>query len=325
MSLPRYPFLAMLVPVVLASVAHAQTPPAFPVKPVRLVVPFPAGGPTDAAARLLQPKLIESLGQPVVIDNRSGASTIIGTEAVAKSPADGHVWLMTTSSIAINPAVHTKLPYDTVRDLAPVTLVLSNPFLLVTHPALPVKSAADLIRLAKSKPGQLMYPSSGVGSSNHLAGVQFSMMAGIDTLHIPYKGSAPAIADLIAGQVQFQFANPLSSVPLAKIGKLRILGAGSDKRLPMLPEVPTLSESGTPGLRLNVWFGLFTTAGTPRETINRIRAEMQKALNVPEVRERLAADGGELGGMPPEEFNTFFRNEMNVLGKVAKAAGLKPE
>ena len=186
MSLPRSPFLAMLVPVVLASVAHAQTPPAFPVKPVRLVVPFPAGGPTDAAARLLQPKLIESLGQPVVIDNRSGASTIIGTEAVAKSPADGHVWLMTTSSIAINPAVHTKLPYDTVRDLAPVTLVLSNPFLLVTHPALPVKSAADLIRLAKSKPGQLMYPSSGVGSSNHLAGVQFSMMAGIDTLiHYP--------------------------------------------------------------------------------------------------------------------------------------------
>ena len=318
--------LRILVTIVAAtSAAHAQTPPTFPSKPVRLIVPFPAGGPTDAAARLLQPKLIESLGQPVIIDNRAGASTIIGTEAVAKSPPDGHVWLMTTSSIAINPAVHAKLPYDTVRDLAPVTLVLSNPFLLVTHPALPVKNAAELIRLARSKPGQLMYPSSGVGSSNHLAGVQFSMMSGIDTLHIPYKGSAPAIADLIAGQVQFQFANPLSSVPLAKIGKVRILGAGSAKRLPMLPEVPTLSESGAPGLQLNVWFGLFTAAGTPRDIMNRIRSEMAKALNVPEVRERLAADGGELGGMPPEEFTTFFRNEMNLLGKVAKAAGLKSE
>lgn len=315
----------LLAAVTITTTAHAQTPPVFPAKPVRLIVPFPAGGPTDAAARLLQPKLIESLGQPVIIDNRSGASTIIGTEAVAKSPPDGHVWLMTTSSIAINPAVHAKLPYDTVRDLAPVTLVLSNPFLLVTHPALPVKNAAELIRLAKSKPGQLMYPSSGVGSSNHLAGVQFSMMSGIDTLHIPYKGSAPAIADLIAGQVQFQFANPLSSVPLAKIGKVRILGAGSAKRLPMLPEVPTLSESGAPGLQLNVWFGLFTAAGTPRDIVNRIRAEMAKALNAPDVRERLAADGGELGGMPPEEFTTFFRNEMNLLGKVARAAGLKSE
>ena len=324
-------FISRLYPIILTGIcftitsAVAQQSIKFPNHPIRLVVPFPAGGPTDASARLLTPKLTENLGQAIIVDNRSGASTIIGTELVAKAIPDGHTWLFVTSGIAINPAVHAKLPYDTQRDLVPVSLILKTPFILVAHPTLPANNVTDLIRLAKSRPDQLMYPSSGIGSSNHLSGVYFNQMAGVMTLHVPYKGTMLAITDLIAGRVQFQFTNPLSSLPLVRAKKLKVLGVGSQQRMSLLPNTPTISESGLPKFETGVWFGLFTTGGTPREFVNRISLEIGRVLAAPEIRDRLIAEGGEIINMSVDEFTNFFKTEMVSLGGLARSAGMRPE
>lgn len=308
-----------------ASDAAAQTASRFPVKPMRLVVPFPAGGPVDITARVLSPKLAEVLGQPVVVDNRSGAATIIGTESVVKSPPDGHTLLLVTSGIAINPHIYRKLPYDALRDLAPVTQVMSTPFILIAHPSLPARTAEDLVRLARARPGELMYASSGIGGANHLAGAQFDMMAGIRTTHVPYKGTTPGIADLVAGHVQFQFSNPLGSMPLVRAGKLKALGVASARRLAMMPELPTVSESGVRGFEAGVWFGLYTTGGTPRDIVGRLHAEAARVLALPDVRQKLSESGAEIGGSSPEEFAAFFRSEIDRLARVVKAAGVTPE
>jgi len=324
--LPRFKTVAWLavVQMGLISLAAAQ-PAAWPSKPIRMVVPFAAGGPADATARVLAPRLFENLGQQLIIDNRGGAGGVIGTEIVAKAPPDGYTVLLMTSSLAILPSSKKSLPYDTLRDITPVTDILHAPFALVIHPSLPARNAGDLVRLARSKPGQLMYPSAGVGGTNHLAGVQFNLAAGVDTVHVPYKGTAPALSDLAAGQVHFQFSMLLAVTPLVQAGKIRLIGIASSKRLQDMPDLPTVSESGLPGFETAVWYGFFAPGGISRDIVARLHADMARALAVPDVRQKLTPGGAQLGGNKPEEFAVFVRNEMAKWSKVLKAAGIKPE
>lgn len=302
----------------------AQGATRFPVKPIRLIVPYPAGGPTDATARAIMPRMVEALGQQMVIDNRAGASTIIGTEIVARAPADGHTLLMVTSTISMNPSVFRKLPYDVERDLVPVTQVIASPFALLAHPALPVRTTAQLIALIKARPAQLMYPSSGVGSANHLAVVLLARSAGFEPTHVPYKGTAQGIADLVAGQVQFSLNNPLTSLPLAKAGKLRLLATTGAKRLTLLPDVPVVAET-VPGYEAGNWHALFATGGTPREIVTRLQAEVARALAATEVRTRLIEGGADPVGSSPEEFASYFKSEIAKWARTVKAAKIQVE
>lgn len=318
------PLAAGLLCLVVPAAAQAQAA-RFPQKPVRVIVPYPASGPVDLTTRTISPRMAEGLGQPVVIDNRPGGSTIIGTEIVARAPADGHTLLMVTSTVSINPSVQKKLPYDTTRDLAPVTIVVSTPFSLVVHPSLPARTTAELVKLAKARPGQLMYPSSGIGSANHLAVALLSLTAGIQTTHVPYKGTAQGLTDLIAGHVQFALNNPLGTLPQVKQGKLRLLATTGRKRLAVVPDVPTVAESGIPGYEAGNWHAMFATGGTPAETLNRLRAEVVAALAVPEVRAQFANGGAELGGMTPDEFSVYLRSEIAKWSKAVKVAGVQPE
>jgi tripartite-type tricarboxylate transporter receptor subunit TctC len=303
--------------------AEAQSG-AFPTKTIRIVMPYPAGGPTDTTARTIAPRLSEALGQQVIIDNRPGASTILGTEIVARSPADGHTLLMVTSTISMSLSVFAKLPYDTQRDLTPVTQVISTPFALLVHPSLPVRTTAEFVKLAKARPGQLNHPSSGIGSANHLAIVLFSQVAGFTANHVPYKGTAQGIADLVSGQMQFSLNNPMAGLPLVRANKLRLLGTTGRARLAILPDVPVLSEA-VPGYEAGNWHAMFAPAATPRETVVRLQSEVAKALAVPEIRQRFLDLGAELGGSTPDEFAAFFRSEIAKWAKTVKAAGIKPE
>ncbi len=307
-----------------AGAARAQGAAGYPSKAIRIVVPYPAGGPADTTARTISPRMTKALGQQLVIDNRPGASTIIGTEIVAKSPPDGHTLLLVTSTISINPSVFKKLPYEVQRDLVPVTMVIASPFALLAHPALPVRTTADLIKLIKARPGQLMYPSSGVGSANHLAVVLFSRMAGIETTHVPYKGTAQGITDLVAGQVQFSLHNPLTSLPLVNAGKLRLLATTGSKRLTMISNVPTISES-VPGYEAGNWHALFAPGGTPKEILARLHVEVSRALSAAEVRSKLVGGGADPVGSSPEEFEASFRSELAKWAQTVKTAGITPE
>jgi len=297
----------------------------FPQTAIRVIVPYPASGPVDLTTRTIAPRMSEALGQPFVIDNRPGGSTIIGTELVARAPADGHTLLMVTSTISINPSVQKKLPYDTVRDLVPVTLVVSTPFSLVTHPALPVRTTAELVKLAKARPGQLMYPSSGIGSANHLAVALLSLTAGIETTHVPYKGTAQGLTDLLAGHVQFALNNPLGTLPQVKQGKLRLLAITGRKRLAVVPEVPTVAESGVPGYEAGNWHAMFAPGGTPADVVARLRTEVVAALAVPDVKAQFTNGGAELGGMTPEAFGLYLKGEIAKWAKAVKVAGVQPE
>lgn len=314
-------WFAYIVPLVITANAAAQT---YPTKPIRMIVPFAAGGPADATARTVAPRMSESLGQQVIVDNRGGAGGIIGIDLTAKAPPDGHTTMLMSSSFVIFPSTHRTLPYDTFRDIAPISDVVQAPFTLVIHPSVPARNAGELARLAKAKPGELLYPSAGVGGTNHLAGVQFNLLAGVKTEHVPYKGTGPALADLAAGHVHFQFSMVLAVTPLVKAGRLRMIGIASQKRLADFPDVPTVAES-VPGYESGVWFGFFTTAGVPRDTITRLHGEMVRALAVPAVRERLSPGGAQLGGRKPEDYAVFLRNEVAKWAKVVKAAGITPE
>ena len=311
-----------VAPVALGTAAQAQN---FPVKSIRLVAPYPAGGPVDAVARTLAPRLGELLGQQVVIDNRAGGGTVIGTEIVARAAPDGHTCLIITSAIAINPAVIRKMPYDAQRDLAAVTKVSSSPFILITHPAVPARNAAELIKLAKARPGELLFASSGIGGANHLSGVQFNLAAGINTVHVPYKGTAPLLTDLVAGQTQFNFSNPLGSMPLVRAGKLKVLGVGAPKRFEFAPEIPTISESGLPGFETGVWFAFFTTGATPRDSVLRLNTELTRTLATPDVRQKITAGGALVNASTPEELSAYLRSETQKWAQVVKAAGVVPE
>jgi tripartite-type tricarboxylate transporter receptor subunit TctC len=301
--------------------AQAQN---FPSRPVRMVVHFPPGGPTDFVARALGQKQSEAWKQQVIIENRPGAGGVIGIELVLRSAADGHTLLFGTSgSLALAPALTPKLPYDVFTDLAPITLVVINPQILVVHPSLPVKTLPDLIRLAKSRPGQINYASVGPGSPNHMGMELLKSMAGIDMVHIPYKGTAPAITDVISGQVSLLFNSMPSVLQHIKSGRLRALAVGSARRSPAAPDVPTVSE--TPGLKdfqYTTWYALHAPANTPKEVIARINADSVKALGQPDMAELLAGQGAEPAPSTPEGLAKFMRAEYEDWRKVIKAANI---
>jgi tripartite-type tricarboxylate transporter receptor subunit TctC len=308
---------AALTAVAFSAAVHAQ---AFPSKPLRLVVPFPPGAGTDMFARVLAHKLNESLGQPVVVDNRPGGGAIIGSDIVAKSPPDGYTLLLSTTSHAINPSVYSKLPYDTLRDFATVTQVATVPIVLVVHPSLPVTTAQELVALARSRPGQLNVGSSSSGTVFHLAAELFKLTAGIDMVHVPFKGGSPALAALLANQVNVLFETSLTVGPQAKAGKLRPLAVGGLKRSSAMPELPTLAESGFPGFSAENWYGVYVPAGTPREIVKRLNRDIVNALSQPEVRERFASQGAELIGNTPEQHEEFLKAEMTKWARIARLA-----
>ena len=314
--------IATMLAGIVPSSASAQE---YPNKPVRIVVPFAPGGGTDLSARIVAQKLTESLGANFVVDNRPGAAGIVGTDAVAKSKPDGYALLVVSSSHAMNPAMYSKLPYDTSRDFVAVSLLLSGPTLVVAHPSLPAKNARDLIALAKAKPGVLTFASAGHGTPPHMAGELFKALAKIDVLHIPYKGNGPAYTDLMAGQVSLMFPNIATSLPYVKTGRMRAIGVGSKQRSQIAPDVPTIHESGLPGYEMSSWFGLLAPAGTPATVITRLQQEITKIFKQPDVREKLFAQGVEPVGSTPQEFTAFLNEETAVWAKVIKTSGLKPE
>jgi len=306
-----------------ATLTHAQN---FPVKPVRVITPFTAGSAIDTLARVVGQKLGDTWGQQVVIDNRIGANGIIGTEAAAKAPPDGYtVYLGNISTLAVNPHLYLKLPYDALRDFAPVTLAATIPVVLVVHPSLPVKSVRELIALAKAHPGQLNYASGGTGSAQHLPMEMLRVETGINIVHVPYKGLGPAFSDVLGGQVPMMFTGVSNVVPYMKTGRLRVLAIGSPKRSATLPEVPTVAEAGVPGFDFDSWTGYLVPVGTPRELIVKLHADITRTLAAPEVRDKLVTLGFDLVGGTPEAFATLIRNDIARFGKLIKAAGIKAE
>lgn len=297
----------------------------YPAKPIRLIVPYAAGGSTDTLARILAYPLAERLGQQVVIDNRTGAGTIIGTEIAAKSVPDGYTLFMATPPFAVNPALYGKVPYDLERDFAAVLNVAGSSNLLVVHPTLAAHSVKELIGLVKANPGKYSYGSSGVGGASHLAMALFTSMAALDMVHVPYKGGAPAVTDLVADRLQLMMANLTTAQPHVRAGRLRALGVGTKARTPLFPEMPTISEAGVPGYEANNWNGIVVPRNTPRLIIDRLHREVVSILGDTNVAKRLAAQGLEPIGDTPREFAQYLKSEAAKWGKVVKSAGIKPE
>lgn len=296
----------------------------YPGRPVRIIVPFAAGGGTDIVARTVGAKLGEGLGQTVVVDNRAGAGGAIGTELAAKSTGDGYTLLLGSNGpLAIIPGLHAKLPYDPLRDFAPVALITTMPFLMVVHPSLPVRTVQQLIALAKARPGQLNYASPGSGSTTHLAAELFKAMTNVNIVHVPYKGVAPAATDLISGQVQLLSGDLNTLMPHVKSGKMRPLAVTGAARSTLLPDMPTISEAGVPGYEASGWFGVLAPAATPQEIVRRLNSEIVKGLATAELRQRLAGLGGEVAGGTPEQFAAHLRQEIGKWGKLIRAIGLK--
>ena len=305
-----------------ALAANAQS---FPSKPIKMVVPFPAGGTVDFFARVVSTKLSESLGQPVLVENRAGAGGNIAVEAVAKSAPDGYTLLMGSEIVAINTSLYSRLSYDPLKDLAPITLVGTVPNILIVNPALPANSVKELIALAAKSPGKISFASTGQGTSSHLSSELFKLMAQVDITHIPYKGGPPAVADLIGGQVNMMFINMPTGIGHVKSGKARILAVSSLRRVSQLPDVPTVDQAGLKGYDTQAWSGLYAPAGTPPEVIAKLNAEVVKILKMPAVREQLAAQGAEPVGDSPEEFARFMRDEIAKWAKLIKISGAKVE
>ena len=311
---------------------HTQTPAqssepasAYPSKPIRIIVPFAAGGPSDVMARALAQKLTQEWGQPVLVDNRTGASGIIGADAVAKSAPDGYTLLQAQVGDTISVSLYSKLPYNFEKDFAPITLAGLTPFILVAHPSVTAKDLGELITQAKAKPGSFTFGSSGAGTASHLAGELLKSSAQIDITLVPYKGQAPATADLLGGQITMMFNNPITSLAQVKAGKLRALAVSTGKRFSQLPEVPTVAESGLPGFDVGFWLGLLAPAGTPRPIIDKLNAAMLKALRDPEVVQRLAGLGVEIIGNSPDEFARVIRSDIVKWGKVVRDTGAKAD
>jgi len=318
--------LALAVLLVASTAAPAQTSTAYPVKPIRLIVPFAAGGPTDILARAIGQKLTQALGFQVIVDNRPGADGNIGTELAAKSPPDGYTLLLATAGIlTVNPSLHSRLPFDVTRDLAPIALAASITNVLIVHPSLPVKSVKDFIRLAQSRPGQLSYASSGTGSASHLAMELLKSTAHIDVVHIPYKGAAPGITDLIGGQVQVMLIGLPGALPAIKAGRLKALAVSSLRRSPAAPELPTIAEAGLPGFEVINWLGVLAAAGTSSDIIAKLNQEIDKALRQADVKERLVNQGFEVMGGTPEQFSAYIKRETAKWAKVVTATGAKAD
>jgi tripartite-type tricarboxylate transporter receptor subunit TctC len=307
---------------VLSDPARAQT---FPSRPVRIIVAFPAGGGTDIVARTLSPKLSEALGQQVVVDNRGGASGLVGTELAAKSAPDGHTLFMgTLGNLSVNPLLFSKLPFDVARDFAPLTQAVSVTFMLYVHPSLPVKTVRDLITLAKSRPGSINYASSGSGGAPHLAAELFNSLAGIKMIHVPYKGSSPSFTDVLGGQVPITFDSLTQGLPYVKTGRLRAVATLGPKRTQVLPDVPTVNET-LAGYEVVNWFGIVVPAGTPREIIARLHSEIVKILRMPDISERLSAQGSDPVGSSPDEFGAFMKSETAKWARVIKEANIRAD
>jgi tripartite-type tricarboxylate transporter receptor subunit TctC len=298
---------------------------AYPAKPVRLVVAFPAGGGIDSVTRLLGPKLSEALGQQMIIENRVGASGNIGTDFVAKSPPDGYTVLMAYASHASNAALFDKLPYDTVKDFQPVSMIGAVPHVILVNPSLPVRTVAELARLAKAKPGEILYSSPGNGTPLHLATELLNVMAGIRLTHIPYKGAQPAMVSTISGETHMTITTMVVATPLVNAGRLRAVAVASAKRVPTFPKLPTVAESGVRGTESNSWYGMLVPAGTPRPVVDRLHGAMVKALGAPDIREKFAAQSVEISGNTPEEFDAVIRSEIAKWSKVVKASGAKAD
>jgi tripartite-type tricarboxylate transporter receptor subunit TctC len=308
---------------VAAAGASAQE---WPSKPIRIVVPVATGGIADYYARLVARRLTETYGQPVVVDNRAGGGGNIGAEAVAKAAPDGYTFLMGfIGPNAVNQFLFKNMPYDTLKDFAPVAMVSEAEGLLAVHPGVPINSVADLLAQARAQPGKLTYASGGVGTSSHLAGELFKSMAKVDIVHVPYKGNAPAVADLIGGQVQMAFATLTTVVPHVRAGKLRGIAVIGSQRSAAVPDLPTVAEAGVPGFEVNNWIGLFAPAGTPNEIVRRLNAEVMKIMQAPEVASRMVQQGERFTPNSPEDFGRFVRAEISRWEKVIKDAGLKAE
>ena len=310
-----------------AAMATAAMPTAaqsFPSKPIRLVVPFPTGGPLDASARLIGQKLTEAWGQTVVVDNRPGAGGNIGADLVAKSAPDGYTVVMgALSTHAVNPHLFPKMPYDAVKDFAPITLVAITPNVLVVNPSLPVNSVKELIAYAKAHPGKLSFGSGSNGSAGHLAGELFKIDTGVDMVHVPFKGGAPATQALLAGDTQLMFDNLANATPQVKAGKLKALAVTTAQRSRLAPELPTMAEAGLAGFDISTWYGLLAPAGTPRDVIAKWNAEVTRILNAPDVREKLMAQGAEPAPDTPEQFAQFIAQELAKYQRIVKASGAK--
>src|SRR5260221_771255 len=307
-------------------VSQAVLAQAWPNRAVRLLVPFAAGaGINDIMARLVGQHLGAGLGQPVVIENRAGAGGIAGTDAAAKAAPDGSTFLMTNVSLVTSAYLYPKLPYDPQKDFVPVTLVATSPLILVVHPSIAASSVQELVQLAKANPGRLNFGSGGVGSTPHLSVELFKSAAGIDAVHVPYKGGAPALNDLIGGQLSFMIENMPGTMPFVKSGKLRALAITSAQRSPLEPALPTMAESGAPGYQVVGWQGLFAVAGTPPGIVARLQADVGKVLRLPEVRERLAALGAETVGSTPEEVGAFIRAENVRWGRIIREKGIRSQ
>jgi tripartite-type tricarboxylate transporter receptor subunit TctC len=311
----------ILVAVVVAFPVNADT---FPSKTVKLVVPFPAGGPLDATGRTIAQKLTEAWGQSVIVENKPGAGGNIGAEYVAKSAPDGYTVVMgALSTHAVNPSLYPKMPFDAQKDFAPITLVAVTPNVLVVNPSLPVHSVKELIAYAKANPGKLSFGSGSIGSAGHLAGELFKVDAGVDMVHVPYKGAAPAMQGLLAGDTQLMFDNLASAMSQVKGGKLRALAVTTAERSKLVPELPTMAEAGVPGFDISTWYGLLAPAGTPPDVIAKWNADVTKILSAPEMRERLAAQGAEAAPDSPADFAKFIASELVKYAKIVKASGAK--
>lgn len=307
----------------LPTLAMAQ---GYPTKPVRWIVPYSAGGSADTRARQIAQELTKLWGQPIIIENKPGAGAVPGTDFIAKAVPDGYtIGMGNLAPLAVNPTLFTSLPYDALKDLAPVVLLEKGPLVLMVNPQTPAKTVAELIALAKSKPGTLSFASSGNGGSHHLSGEMFKAMAGIEINHIPYKGGAPAASDLMGGHVSMMFELMYSALPAVKSGKLRALAVTSAQRLPVLPDVPTMAESGLAGYESSNWQGIVVPAATPRSIVAKINADTVKVLNMPEVRDKLTAQGNQVGGGTPEDFGTLIRTETTKWGKVIREAGIRAD
>jgi len=308
-----------------AAAAKAADPaPGFPSRPIRMIVPFAPQGPNDLLARMVGLKLTESWGQSVVVDNRPGGGTVIGTELAVRAPADGHTLLMVSLSTAVNPVLQKKLPFNTAKDLVPLINLAFSPNLLVTHPALAANNIAQLLALAKAKPGGVIFASGGSGSTTHLAAELLALMGGVKMTHVPYKGASPATIDLLAGRVNWMFGTILPTLPHVKAGKLRALGVSSPKRIATLPDVPAIAET-LPGFEAVSFYGVAAPAGVPRPVMAKLNAEMARIVNTPETREQLRLQGADAVGDSQAEFTVFFKSQMSKWAKVIREAGIQAE
>jgi len=324
----RTPFIRMLAPILAVSAVWPVTalPQAYPSKPIRLIVPFPAGGGVDYIGRIVGKGLSERLGQQVLVDNRPGANAILGLENLKSSPPDGYtIAAASAGPLAVNPFIYAKLPHDTLKDFTQIANMVNYPLLLVSHPSLPVKNVKELIALAKAKPGEVSYASPGSGNSSHLSAELFNSMAKVNILHIPYKGMAPAVVSVVSGEGQILYASIPPILGHVRAGRVRALGVGNAKRVPSLPEFPTISESGLPGYEAYAWAGMIGPANLPRDIVMRLNKEIVAILNQKDVIDRMLADGTVPTPSSPEEFTAYMKSELKKWGAVVKMAGIKPE